>query len=75
MPKMENYGKRLWGSASILLGAGLITEHIWSWGVFETLDFWGHEWLGVLLILVGIVLNAKNTGLSKEIKSFFTTKK
>mgnify|MGYP001590973958 CR=1 FL=1 len=69
-----SYGKKLWGSVSILLGAGLITEHIWSWGAFETLDFIGHEWLGVLLILVGIVLNAQNTGLSKEIKKFFKIK-
>jgi len=70
----KTYFKKLWGSAAILFGAGLITEHIWSWGVFETLDFIGHEWLGVALIVFGIVLNAQNTGLSKEIKNLFKKK-
>lgn len=67
---MENYGRRLWGSASVLLGAGLITEHIWTWGVFEVLDFWGHEWLGVALIIFGIAFSARKGKLSVEITDF-----
>ena len=68
---MERYGRRLWGSMSIIAGTALVLEHIWTWGVFESLDFFGHEWLGVLLIIIGIAVNAQNTGLSREIVNLF----
>ena len=52
-----HYVRNLWGVFFVLSGAGLITEHIWTWGEFTFFDFIGHEWLGVLFILIGIALN------------------
>ena len=58
--KSDNtYYKNLWGSAVILLGAFFLVEHIWSWGYLSLFDFIGHEYLGVLLIIGGILLNLK----------------
>ena len=73
----KQYGKNLWGILSILAGTFLIVEHIWNWGEFEFFDFIGHEWLGLALILFGILLNTnfdKNT-LSSQIKNIFGGKK
>lgn len=46
------YYRRLWGSASILIGAFLLIEHIYQWG-FQAYDIIGHEYLGLLLVLIG----------------------
>jgi len=48
----KKYYKKLWSVALILLGAYLIIEHILVWGQLDFMDFWGHEWLGFILILI-----------------------
>jgi uncharacterized membrane protein YoaK (UPF0700 family) len=53
----KKYYKKLWSVALILLGAYLIIEHILVWGQLDFMDFWGHEWLGFILILIGIIVN------------------
>lgn len=53
----KKYSKNLFGMIAIAIGAILNIEHIYMWGEFTFFDFWGHEWLGLLLILVGIGLN------------------
>jgi hypothetical protein len=51
-----------WTSALITLGFFLIIEQIWNFMVFEMYDFLGHEWLGVLLIIISIsFMNASFT--------------
>ena len=68
----KKYLKNLFGVASIGLGAFFLVEHIWSWGEFSFFDFIGHEWLGFVLILLGIGLNLNfKTGLSSELKHLF----
>jgi len=71
-----SYNKNLFGAASIILGAFLIVEHIFKWGRLDFFDFIGHEWLGFILILFGVILNINwNKGrLSIEIKKFFKRK-
>ena len=54
---LKKYTKNLFGILGIGAGAFLIIEHIYMWGEFTFYDFIGHEWLGLLLILGGIVLN------------------
>ena len=51
------YSKNLFGMTGIAVGAFLIIEHIYMWGSFDFFDIIGHEWLGLLLIIIGIVLN------------------
>ena len=69
----KKYGKNLWGILSILAGTFLIIEHIWNFGEFEFLDFIGHEWLGFILILFGILINTnfKKETFSSELKKIF----
>lgn len=65
----KKYTKNLFGMGSIIIGAGLIVEHIYMWGAVSFYDFIGHEWLGFILIIVGIVLNLdlSKKSLSKEL--------
>lgn len=49
------YVRRLFASALVVLGAYLLTEHIYHFG-FEFYDIIGHEYLGLGLILGGVLL-------------------
>ena len=61
----KKYVKKLYGAASVGLGALLLIEHIYNFG-FEWNDFLGHEYLGVALILSGIGLGIwANKGAKK----------
>lgn len=53
----SKYLKNLSGVVLIGVGAFLIIEHIWSWGSFDFFDIVGHDWLGFLMVIIGIVLN------------------
>lgn len=66
----KKYTKNLFGMGSIIIGAGLIIEHIYMWGEFSFYDLIGHEWLGFVLIIVGIILNLNfsKKNLSKELQ-------
>lgn len=48
-----SYYRRLWGAAFTAFGAFMLIEHIYTWG-FQFWDFIGHEWLGLLMIVVGV---------------------
>lgn len=37
-------------------GTGLIMEHLFSYGRFDLLDFMGHEYYGMAMILAGFLL-------------------
>ncbi len=64
------YSKNLFGMLLIGAGGFLIIEHIWAWGEFTFWDFIGHEWLGLIFILIGIIININwnKEDLSDEIK-------
>jgi len=62
----KQYNKKLFGVGFIGLGAFFVIEHILVWDEFSFWDFIGHEWLGLLLILVGIGMNVN---YSKEMFS------
>lgn len=65
---LKKYSKNLYGMISIGVGAILVIEHIWSWGEFSVKDLLGHEWLGLLLIVGGIIANLNfKTPWSKEL--------
>jgi uncharacterized membrane protein len=52
------YVRRLFGAALVVLGAFLLGEHIYRFG-FEVYDIIGHEYLGLVLILAGALLNLR----------------
>jgi len=69
----KKYTKNLFGALSIGVGAFLIIEHIIVWGEFSIKDLIGHEWLGLVLIIVGIWLNISfKTDWSIELKKLFS---
>ena len=55
----KQYILNLVGIGSIILGAFLLIEHIFVWGEFTFFDFWGHEWLGIILVILGSAINLK----------------
>jgi hypothetical protein len=57
------YVRRLFGAGIALLGSFLLIEHIYHWG-FELYDIIGHEWLGLLLIVLGILLTLRTNKTS-----------
>lgn len=38
----------------ISLGVALIIDHLFRFGYLDRSDIWGHDWLGLALILIGI---------------------
>jgi len=72
----DGYLKRLYGCGAIGFGAFLVIEHILTWGEFSFWDLIGHEWLGLLLILGGIIanINFSKANFSKELKRLFKIK-
>ena len=43
----------------IMGGAGLIMEHLFTYDGFDLLDFAGHEYYGLAMILIGFLLSMK----------------
>ena len=55
--------------SAMLIGGGscLMLEHLFEYGGFDLLDFWGHEYLGFGMIFFGFLLSMK-WGQWKELK-------
>jgi len=49
---MNAYELRLMAAVTTATGSFLLIEHLYRFG-FEFFDFIGHEWYGLLLIIVG----------------------
>lgn len=73
IPTRENWGrlkpyyKRLASFVLILCGAGLMIEHLFTFGGFDLLDFIGHEYYGLAMIILGFLLSMK-WGQWKELR-------
>ena len=52
--KKEN--KKLLGAGLIIIGAFLELQHIFTYGGIDLFDFFGHEVLGILFILSGLLV-------------------
>lgn len=53
------YYKKLTSFICILAGAGLLIEHLFAWQEFNLLDFPGHEWFGLILVIIGFFVSAR----------------
>ena len=40
-------------------GTGLMLEHLFTFGGFDLLDFWGHEYLGLGMIIAAFLISKK----------------
>jgi hypothetical protein len=57
--EFKEYCKKPVSAALIMAGAGLLLEHLFTFGGFDLLDFWGHEYFGLALILTGFGISIK----------------
>jgi len=56
---IKKESKKLGSISLILVGSFLIIEHIYTYGGIHLLDILGHEWLGILFIVLGLLLANK----------------
>ena len=54
-----DYCRKPFSAAVIMAGSGLIMEHLFTFDGFDLLDFWGHEYLGLGLIVFGMLISMK----------------
>lgn len=54
--KLKPYYKKLIASCMILVGSFLILEHIFTYGRTDLLDFIGHEYYGLGMIIAAFIL-------------------
>jgi hypothetical protein len=53
------YCKKPVSACLIMGGTGLILEHLFTFDGFDLLDFWGHEYVGGVMILAGLLVSTK----------------
>lgn len=53
------YCKKPISAGLIMGGTGLMIEHLFTYDGFDLLDFWGHEYLGLGMIIVGMFISMK----------------
>jgi hypothetical protein len=51
------YHKKLASGLLIVGGSFLMLEHLFMYGRFDLLDFIGHEWYGLGMIITGFLLS------------------
>ena len=52
--------KKLGSMSLIIIGAFLLLEHIYTYGFITLMDFLGHEWFGIILIVAGLLVANKS---------------
>jgi len=58
MNKIQYY-KKLISMITIVTGSALLLEHLFTWGGFDLLDFQGHEYYGLILIIIGFAVSSR----------------
>ena len=56
---MLRYYKKLFSASLIVVGAFLLLEHLFQFGGFDLLDFAGHEYYGIAMIVAAVLLSMK----------------
>ncbi len=59
LKSFKEYCKKPVSAALIGGGSCLMLEHLFEYGGFDLLDFWGHEYLGAGMIGLGFLLSMK----------------
>lgn len=59
LKKFMKYCKKPISACLIMGGTGLLLEHLFTFGGFDLLDFWGHEYLGGAMIGAGFLISIK----------------
>ena len=56
------YYRKLISICFLLVGIFLVGEHIYMYGGFDFEDFCGHEWYGLIAIILGILIALRYKG-------------
>lgn len=56
---VKTYHKKIISMFMIVGGSSLLLEHLFTWGGFDLLDFWGHEYLGIGMVIIGFLISIK----------------
>ena len=68
---MKQYHKRLLSGMLIVSGAFLMLEHLFMYEGFDLLDFVGHEYYGLGMIIIGFLISIKwSQWKSMNLKNF-----
>ena len=68
---MPHYHTRLLSGMLIVSGTFLILEHLFVYEGFDLLDFIGHEYYGLGMIIIGILISMKwSQWKSMNLKNF-----
>ena len=59
LASFKEYCKKPISAMLIMGGTGLLLEHLFTYNGFDLLDFWGHEYLGLGMIITGFLLSIK----------------
>lgn len=59
LKSFKDYCKKPVSAALIMGGTGLLLEHLFSYDGYDLLDWWGHETVGICMIIAGILLSMK----------------
>ncbi len=57
--RLAPYYKKLVSAGLIVLGSFLMLEHLFEFGGFDLLDFIGHEYYGLGMVMAGFLLSMK----------------
>lgn len=59
LKRFVEYCKKPVSAFLIMGGSGLMMEHLFTFDGFDLFDFWGHEYLGLGMIIVGMLVSMK----------------
>jgi len=59
LKEFAEYCKKPLSACLIAGGTGLMLEHLFTFGGFDLLDFWGHEYVGGGMVLAGLLVSTK----------------
>ncbi|TFH46258.1 MAG: hypothetical protein E4G94_02780 [ANME-2 cluster archaeon] len=59
LTSFKSYCKKPTSAALIMGGTGLLMEHLFTFDGFDLMDWWGHEYVGMGLIITGFLLSIK----------------
>ena len=59
LKRFKDYCKKPVSAALIMGGTGLMMEHLFTYDGFDLLDFVGHEYYGLAMIIAGFLLSMK----------------
>jgi len=59
LKSFKDYCKKPVSAMLIMGGTGLLLEHLFEYNGYDLLDFWGHESVGMAMIIIGFLLSMK----------------